>query len=212
MLLHSNQKLRALLKGQFISIALFVRLQYRVRRPLARHRQCGACWRTDHWIDSGRRLPYRLDRHDDAGKCAWRLARWSMLLAFAGAGAFARQRNQAYIEIDQAADAHQRGDANAALARCPTRHPAQAGRCARSVHAWNPAAGCSSLCRSSRSVHQHPLRLRPKFGPAYVNLCVAQRELKLLPEALANCEKGAQCLPTTQNRGLNLGRVRYRVA
>ncbi len=52
-------------------------------------------------------------------------------------------------------------------------------------------------------------RLRPKFGPAYVNLCVAQRELKLLDEALANCEQGAQLAPTDAESWFNLGRVRY---
>ena len=52
-------------------------------------------------------------------------------------------------------------------------------------------------------------RLRPKFGPAYVNLCVAQRELKQLDEALANCEQGARLAPTEAESWFNLGRVRY---
>ena len=52
-------------------------------------------------------------------------------------------------------------------------------------------------------------RLRPKFGPAYVNLCVAQSELKLLDEALANCEQGARLSPTEAESWFNLGRVRY---
>ena len=49
----------------------------------------------------------------------------------------------------------------------------------------------------------------PSFGPAYVNLCVAQRELKLLTEALANCEQGAQLSPDEAESWFNLGRVRY---
>jgi Flp pilus assembly protein TadD len=52
-------------------------------------------------------------------------------------------------------------------------------------------------------------RLRPKFGPAYVNLCVAQRELKQLDEALGNCEQGARLAPTEAESWFNLGRVRY---
>jgi tetratricopeptide (TPR) repeat protein len=52
-------------------------------------------------------------------------------------------------------------------------------------------------------------RLRPKFGPAYVNLCVAQIQLKLLPEALANCEQGAKLSPNAAESWFDLGRVRY---
>ncbi len=42
-----------------------------------------------------------------------------------------------------------------------------------------------------------------------MNLCVAQRELKLLDAALANCEQGARLTPTEAESWFNLGRVRY---
>jgi tetratricopeptide (TPR) repeat protein len=42
-----------------------------------------------------------------------------------------------------------------------------------------------------------------------VNLCVAQRALKLLDAALANCEQGAQLDSSEAAAWFNLGRVRY---
>jgi tetratricopeptide (TPR) repeat protein len=52
-------------------------------------------------------------------------------------------------------------------------------------------------------------RLQPKDGAAFVNLCLAQRELKQLKDALANCEQGARLSPLDAISWFNLGRVRY---
>jgi tetratricopeptide (TPR) repeat protein len=53
------------------------------------------------------------------------------------------------------------------------------------------------------------IRLRPDFGPAYVNLCIAQREVKLLKEALTSCEQGAKLSSNDAEAWFNLGRARY---
>jgi rhomboid protease GluP len=208
MLLHGNQKLRALLKGQFISIALFV--VYSIVFG-ARSRGTDNAAHVGGLITGlilGAAFPTGLDRHERRGQIRVAAGTIFMLLAFAGAGAFARQRNQAYIEIDQAADAHERGDANAAIAhaqRATLLKPEDAhaqfmlGTLLLDAHRYAEAVG-----PFTSTTH-----LRPKFGPAYVNLCVAQRELKLLPEALANCEQGAQLSPGDAESWFNLGRVRY---
>jgi tetratricopeptide (TPR) repeat protein len=52
-------------------------------------------------------------------------------------------------------------------------------------------------------------KLKPEWGASYVNLCLAQRELKMLKEALANCEQGARLSPNDTESWFNLGRVRY---
>jgi rhomboid protease GluP len=208
MLLHGNQKLRALLKGQFISIALFV--VYSIAFG-ARSRGTDNAAHVGGLIAGlilGAAFPTGLDRHERRGQMRVAAGTIFMLLAFAGAGAFARQRNQVYIEIDQAADAHLRGDANAALAhaqRATLLKPEDAhaqfmlGTLLLDAHRYAEAVGPFTSTT----------RLRPRFGPAYVNLCVAQRELKLLPEALANCEQGAQLSPGDAESWFNLGRVRY---
>ena len=90
---------------------------------------------------------------------------------------------------------------NAAIAHADACHSLESGK-TRMLNS------CSEHCFSNAHRYADAVapftsttRLRPKFGPAYVNLCVAQRELKLLDEALANCEQGARLSPTKRNRG-----------
>ncbi len=136
---------------------------------------------------------------NNAGACAWPPARCSWLLAFAGAGAFARQRNEAYIEIEKAADAHQRGDANAAIAHAE-RAAALKPDDAQAQFMLGTLLSVRIVMRRRCNRLRSTTRLRPKFGPAYVDLCVAQRELKQLDAALANCEQGARLAPDRSRR------------
>jgi tetratricopeptide (TPR) repeat protein len=131
-----------------------------------------------------------------------------MLLVFVEAGAFARHYNQSYIDLEQAADALEHGNMNAAIAhaqRAATTKPqdpqAQFMLGTMLIEAHRYADAIAPLTSTTR--------LRTNFGPAFVNLCVAQRELNLLTDALANCEHGAQLSPANAESWFSLGRVRY---
>jgi rhomboid protease GluP len=208
MLLHSNQKLRALLKGQLTSIALFVFYNLAF----------GAASRgTDNAAHIGGLLtglllgavfPTGPDREERSGQMRVAAGTLVALLIFSGAGIFARQHNLAYIEVERASDAHERGDATAAIAH------AQRAVALRPDNAHAQFMLGTLLLdahRYAESVQPFILttQLLPTFGPAYTNLCVAQRELNLLPEALANCERGSNLSPQEAESWFNLGRVRY---
>jgi len=208
MLLHGNPKLRALLKGQLISIALFVFYNLAFGAASKGTDNAAHVGGLLTGLILGVAFPTGLDRDERRGQLRVGAGTLVMLLAFAGAGAFARQRNQAYIEIDQAADAHQRRDANSAIAH------AQRATLLRPDDAHAQFMLGTLLLDAQRYAEAvgpfaSTTRLRPNFGPAYVNLCVAQLELKLLPEALANCEQGARLSPGEAESWFNLGRARY---
>jgi membrane associated rhomboid family serine protease/cytochrome c-type biogenesis protein CcmH/NrfG len=208
MLLHSNQQLRVMLKGQLSSIALFVFYNLAF----------GAASRgTDNAAHVGGLLtglalgvafPTGLDSRLRRGQLRVAAGTVFMLLVFVGAGAFARQRNEGYIESDKASDAHQHGDPSGAIAH------------AKRAVELKPEDAHTQFMLGNLLLDQHRYadavepftmvtRLRPKWGPAYVDLCVAQRELKLLNEALANCEQGARLSPAEAESWFILGRVRY---
>lgn len=206
MLLHHNERLRALLKGQLTSIALFV--FYNLAFGAAASGIDNAAHIGGLLTGLALGVAFPTDRNDPRGQMRVAAGTLVMLLAFGGAGAFARQRNAAYVEIDKAADAHEHGDAAAAIAhaeRATALKPDDAhaqfllGTLLLDAHRYAEAVG----------PYKSTTQLRPKFGPAYVNLCVAQRELKLLNEALANCEQGTQLAPNEAESWFNLGRVRY---
>jgi rhomboid protease GluP len=206
MLLHSNQQLRTLLKGQLTSIAIFVFYNLAFGAAASGIDNAAHIGGLLTGLILGVAYPTgRNERHGWLRVAAGTLA---MLLAFAVAGAFARQRNEAYAEIEKASKAHERGDATAAIAhaeRATALKPEDAhaqfllGTLLLNAHRYAEAVG----------PYTSTTRLRPKFGPAYVNLCVAQRELKQLTEALANCEQGTRLSPTEAESWFNLGRVRY---
>jgi tetratricopeptide (TPR) repeat protein len=131
-----------------------------------------------------------------------------MLLAFAGAGALARHRNQAYIESDNASEAYQRGDLNGAIAY------AQHSVALKPDDAHTQFMLGTLLLNQRRyaeaeGAFSSTIRLVPDFGPAHVNLCAAQLALNQLQEALANCERGTQLSPNDAESWFNLGRVQY---
>jgi rhomboid protease GluP len=208
MLLHSNPQLRTLLKGQLTSIALFVFYNLAFGAAASGIDNAAHIGGLLTGLVLGVLFPTGPDRHARRGQMRVAAGTLLMLLVFVGAGAFAKQRNAAYIEIGKAADAHQRGDDNAAIAyaqRATAAKPEDAhaqfmlGTLLLNAHRYAEAIGPFTITT----------RLRPKFGPAYVNLCLAQRELKLLNEALANCEEGAKLAPNDPESWFNLGRVRY---
>ncbi len=210
MLLHSNPQLRAMLKGQLTSIALFVFYNLAFGAAVRGTDNAAHIGGLLTGLVLGAAFPTGRDRGEQRGRMRVASATLLMVVAFAGAGAFARQRNEPYIEIERAADAHERGDASAALAHAqraaalkPEDAQAQFMLGTLLLDAQRDADAVEPFTRTTR--------LRPKFGPAYVNLCIAQRELKLLDVALANCEQGARLAPLDAESWFNLGRVRYQL-
>jgi cytochrome c-type biogenesis protein CcmH/NrfG len=208
MLLHSNPQLRAMLKGQLTSIALFVFYNLAFGAAVRGTDNAAHIGGLLTGLVLGAAFPTGRDRREQRGRMRVASATLLMVVAFAGAGAFARQRNEPYIEIERAADAHERGDASAALAH------------AQRAAALKPEDAQAQFMLGTLLLDAHrdaeavepftsTTRLRPKFGPAYVNLCIAQSELKLLDVALANCEQGARFAPLDAESWFNLGRVRY---
>ena len=208
MMLHGNQELRAALKGQLSSIALFVFYNLAFGAAVPGIDNAAHVGGLLTGLALGAAFPTGRDRHQRSGQMRVAAGTLLMLLAFAGAGAFARQRNQGYIESDNASDAYQRGDLNGAIAH------------AERAAALKPDDAHTQFMLGTLLLDQHryaeavgpftnTTRLRPGFGPAYVNLCQAQVELKQLQEALANCEHGAQLSPNEAESWFNLGRVRY---
>jgi membrane associated rhomboid family serine protease/Flp pilus assembly protein TadD len=131
-----------------------------------------------------------------------------ILVLFTAAAFFAAHRNVAYIEIQRATDAHDRGDLTSAVA-----HAQNAVRLKPESADWQFMLGTLLLDQKHYDQAVEPfataIRLQPNSGPAYVNLCLAQRELKLLKDALANCEQGVRLLPQDSESWFNLGHVRY---
>jgi tetratricopeptide (TPR) repeat protein len=208
MMLHGNRELRAALKGHLSSIALFVFYNLAFGAAVPGIDNAAHVGGLLTGLALGAAFPTGRDRRQRRGQMRVAAGTLGMLLAFAGAGAFARQRNQGYIESDNASDAYQRGDLNGATAH------------AQRAAALKPDDAHIQFMLGSLFLEQHSyanavgpftsaIRLRPGFGPAYVNLCQAQVELKQLQEALANCEHGAQLSPNEADSWFNLGRVRY---
>jgi membrane associated rhomboid family serine protease/cytochrome c-type biogenesis protein CcmH/NrfG len=208
MLLHSNQQLRKLLKGQLTSIALFVVYNLAFGAAASGIDNAAHIGGLLTGMVLGVAFPTGSDRHERLGRMRVAAGMLFMVLIFTGAGVFASRRNEPYIEIEKAAKAHLRGDDNDAITH------------AQRAIALEPENAHAQFMLGTLLLNAHryaeaeapfetTMRLRPKFGPAYVNLCVAQRELKQFDAALANCEQGAQLAPTEPESWFNLGRVRY---
>lgn len=208
MLLASNKKLRQVLKGRLISIFIFVAYSL-----VAGNATTG----TDNSAHVGGLLtglflgvvfPTGLSAFERKGRARVIAGTVLLLLTFTGAGVFAVHHNEAYVEIDRASQAHDRGDLSAAVAyarRAVQLKPDM-------VHAQF-MLGTLLLDQQQYADAIEPFtavtHLRSNWGAPYVNLCVAQRELKMLKEALANCEQGASLSPNETESWFNLGRVRY---
>lgn len=208
MLLHSNAQLRTLLKGQLTSIALFVFYNLAFGAAASGIDNAAHIGGLLTGLILGALFPTGPDRYEQRGRLRVVGGTLLLLLVFVGAGAFAKQRNAGYIEIGKASDAHLRGDDDAAIgyaehavALKPDDAHAQFMLGTLLLNARRYGDAIAPLANTKR--------LRPKFGPAYVNLCLAQRELKLLNEALDNCEQGAKLAPNEAESWFNLGRVRY---
>ncbi len=210
MMLHGNPQLRAALKGHLSSIGLFVFYNLAFGAAVRGIDNAAHVGGLLTGLALGFAFPTGLDRHQPRGRMRVAAGMLVMLLAFAGAGAYARQHNAGYIESDNASDAYQRGDVNGAIAH------------AQRAVAMTPDDAHAQFMLGTLLLDQHryaeamapftsTTRLRPDFGPAFVNLCVAQLALQQTQEALANCEHGAQLSPNDAESWFNLGRARYAV-
>jgi membrane associated rhomboid family serine protease/Flp pilus assembly protein TadD len=210
MMLHGNPQLRAALKGQLSSIALFVFYNLAFGAAVRGIDNAAHIGGLLTGLVLGAAFPTGLDRHRRSGQMRVIGGTLLMLLLFAGAGAYAHHRNQGYIESDNASDSYQRGDVNGAIAHAQR---------AAAITPQDPHAqfmlGTLLMGQHSYTEAVAPFiattRLRPQFGPAWVNLCVAQLELKLPQDALPNCEQGVKLSPNEAESWFNLGRVRYAI-
>ena len=208
MMLHGNPQLRAALKSQLSSVALFVFYNLAFGAAVPGIDNAAHIGGLLTGLVLGAAYPTGLERRMPSGRRRALAGTVLMLLAFAGAASFARRHNQAYIEGENASDAYARGDVNGAIAH------------AQRAVAIKPEDAHSQFMLGALLMDQRryseavaPLarttQLRPEFGPAYIELCAAQFGMKQLPEALASCEHGAQFSPRDSDSWLNLGRVRY---
>jgi membrane associated rhomboid family serine protease/Flp pilus assembly protein TadD len=208
MMLHGNPQLRAALKGHLTSIGLFVFYNLAFGAAVRGIDNAAHVGGLLTGLALGFAFPTGLDRHQRRGQMRVAAGTLVMLLAFGGAAIYARRHNQGYIESDYASDAFERGDVNGAIAH------------AQRAVALEPDDAHTQFMLGTLLLDQHryaeavapfttTTRLRADFGPAYVNLCAAQLELKQTQEALANCEHGAQLSPNDAESWFNLGRARY---
>jgi cytochrome c-type biogenesis protein CcmH/NrfG len=208
MMFSSNQRLRVALKGQLTSIALFV----------VYYLAFGAASRgTDNAAHIGGLLtglvlgaayPSGISIRERVGRLRVIAATLLMGAVFVGVAVFATQRNEAYVEIERASEAHEHGDLAGAVT-----HAVRAVQLKPETAQWQFMLGTMLLDEQKYSDAVGPLtiatQLRPTWGPSYINLCLAQLELKRMKDALTDCEQGAKLSPADPGSWFNLGRVRY---
>jgi len=208
MMLHSNPQLRAALKGQLSSIGMFVVYNLAFGAAVRGIDNAAHIGGLVTGMVLGAAYPTGMDRRVGRGKARALAGTLVVLLAFTAAGKFAQQHNQPYIQTEQASSAYDRGDLNGAIAhaqRAATLKPNDAhAQFMLGTLLMNDKRYADAVAPFTATT-----RVRPKFGPAYVNLCLAQLELKQLQMALANCERGAELAPADAESWFNLGRVRY---
>ncbi len=206
--LSRNARLRQALRPQISSIALFVvyNLAFGAAIPgidnaahvggLCTGLFLGACFPSGF---------SKVARHD---RLRVLISTLVICVLFAFAAQYAVQRNRAWVEMERAEDARERGDLTSAIAHARTAvalHP--------ELVQWQFLLGTALLDAHQYQEALVPLtsttRLSPNWGPGWVNLCVAQRELKQLTAALGSCTTGAQLSSSDPESWFNLGRVRY---
>jgi membrane associated rhomboid family serine protease/Flp pilus assembly protein TadD len=208
MMLHGNPRIRTALKSQLSSVAMFVVYNLAFGAAVPGIDNAAHIGGLVTGLVLGAAYPTSGDRRRSRRKGRAVAGTVLVLVAFAAAANFARQRNQAYIEGDRAYDAYARGDMVSAISH------------AQRAVALKPDDAHSQFMLGTLLMDQHryaeavaPLasttQLRPRFGPAHTELCLAQVELNRLQEALASCERGAQLAPRDADSWLSLGRVRY---
>ena len=208
MMLHGNPQLRAALKGHLTSIGLFVFYNLAFGAAVSGIDNAAHVGGLITGLALGFAFPTGMDRYQRRGRTRVAAGMLVMLLAFGAAGMYAQRHNQGYVESEYASDAYERGDVNSAIGH------------AQRAASMKPDDAHTQFMLGTLLLDQHrnaeavapftsTTRLRPDFGPAYVNLCVAQLALNQQQEALANCEHGAQLSPNDAESWFNLGRVRY---
>lgn len=208
MLLSENQRLRHALKGQLVSISLFVVYSLWAGNASAGTDNASHVGGLLTGLVLGAAFPTGLSALERKERVRAFAGTMLVLAAFAGASVFAAHHNEAYIEIDRASEAHEHGDLDSAVAH------------AKRAVQLKPEMVHAQFMLGTLLIEQKQYpdaaeaftavtKLRPNWGASYVNLCLVQRELKMLNEALANCETGVQLSPNDTESWFNLGRVRY---
>jgi len=208
MLLANNQRLRNALKGQLISILLFVGYSLWAGNASAGTDNAAHMGGLLTGLVLGAAFPTGLSGTERKGRLRVIAGTLLVLLAFGGATVFAVHHNEASVEIDEASEAHERGELDSAVS-----HAKRAVQLKPEMVHGQFMLGTLLLEKKqyaeAAEAFSAVTRLRPKWGASYVDLCLAQRELKMLQEALANCEQGARLSPNDTESWFNLGRVRY---
>jgi rhomboid protease GluP len=207
-LFHGNRQLRTALKSQLGALVLFVIYNLAFGAAVRGIDNAAHIGGLLTGVALGVAFPTGPERHMGKGRLRVVGSTVIMLAMFFAAAAVARQRNAGYIEADAAATAFDRGDMEGAI-----RH----ARRAATIRPDDPHAqfllGTFLVSQHRYEEAKAPLiattRLRPDFGPAYVNLCAAELAQRELTTALANCEQGAKLAPGDAVSWFNLGRVRY---
>jgi rhomboid protease GluP len=205
---NSNSRLRRALRPQLASIALFVVFNLAFGATIPGIDNAAHIGGLCTGIFLGACFPSGMPQVERFGRRRVILATIALCVLFGFAARYAVQRNLAWVEMDRAEDARDRGDLTSAIAharRAVALHP--------ELVQWQFLLGTALLDAHQYQDSLVPListtRLSPNWGPGWVNLCVAQREMKQLPAALDSCTQGARLSPSDPESWFNLSRIRY---
>jgi len=206
--LHGNRQLRMALRGHLTSVALFVVYNLAFGAMIPGIDNAAHLGGLLTGLALGVAYPSGPERRRGEGRMRLVGSTLVVLALFYAAGTVAKRRNAGFIEAEAASSAFQRGDLNQAVV-----HARRAAKIRPDDPHVQFMLGTFLVSQRSYAEAKEPLlattRLRPDFGPAYVNLCAAQLAQRELTTALANCEKGAKLSPDDAASWFNLGRVRY---
>jgi rhomboid protease GluP len=208
MILHGNPRLRHALKSQVGAVGLFVVFNLAFGASIRGIDNAAHVGGLLTGLALGVAFPTGMERRQGRGMLRVAGSTLVVLVLFTAAGAVARQRNAGYIEANAVPDAIDRGDIQGAIL-----HAQRAAKAVPNDPHVQFMLGTLLLNQKRYDEAIDPLRatieLHSDFGPAYVNLCAAQLEMKQLTKALQNCEKGAKLAPGDAVSWFDLGRARY---
>ena len=208
MLLHSNRQLRALLKSHLISVLFFVVYNIVIGASSPRIDNAAHIGGLLTGLLLGTIFPTGIERRGVRGWMRVAMGTALALVIFAFAGALAYRRNLPFIETERAERARRAGDQKAALVHAQHAVALRADNVRAQFLLGNLLLNAG---RGGEAIAPFTAvtRLEPGFGPAFVNLCEAEREAGRMQEALRHCEQGVQKMPGVPDSWFDLGEVRY---